>query len=226
MHRLLAALALALAAAPTAAAGAWTPPDGHCLLGARETPMILQAAALVAPLGILPERMSAPCTAVAEAHADGRPMLTAVPILVFGRPAMLDEAPGPMGPDDVRRWTQAFLPNAEASILDAWPEATAADIDAWHAAMTRGDGTALAQALEARAAATPPARSYAVLLAAGEDEMRFLVEDPKRGLRLGVRVHLFQDRMAWTAVVTPGLPNPHPLAEILALLDAEAAANR
>jgi hypothetical protein len=223
MRRLLAALALA--AAPIAA-GAWTPPDGHCLLGARETPMILQAAALVAPLGILPERASAPCVAVAAAHADGRPMLAAVPILVFGRPTILDETPGPMEPSDVRRWTQAFLPNAEASILDAWPEATAADIDAWHAAMARGDGAALAQALEARAATTPPAGSYAVLLAAGEDETRFLVEDPNKRLRFGVRVHLSQDRMAWTVVVTPGLPEPHPLAQILALLDAEAAANR
>jgi hypothetical protein len=224
MRRLLAALALA--AAPLAAAAAWTPPAGHCLLGARETPMILQAAALVAPLDVLPERMSAPCTAIAAAHADGRPMLAAVPILVFGRPAILDGTPGPMGPGDIRRWTQAFLPNAEASIVDAWPEATTADIDAWRAAMARGDGVALAQVLEARAATTPPAGAYAVLLAAGEDEMRFLVEDPGRGLRLGVRVHLSQDRMAWTVAVTPGLPDPHPLAEILALLDAEAAANR
>jgi hypothetical protein len=224
MRRLLAALALA--AAPLASAEAWTPPSGHCLLGAQETPMILQAAALVAPLEVLPERVSAPCAAIATAHAEGRRMLTQVPLLVFGRPAILDELPTLMGPADIRRWTETFVLNAEASMADAWPEATEAVVEGWRAAMARGEGVALAQALEARAATTPPAGAYAVVLSAGEDEMRFLVEDPQAGLRLGVRVHLSQGRMAWTIAVTPGLPDPYPLSETLALLEAEAAANR
>jgi hypothetical protein len=218
--------ALALAAIPLTPAGAWTPPSGHCLLGAQETPIILQAAAFVAPLEVIPERMSASCAAIAAAHAEGRRMLTQVPLLVFSRPAILNGLQTPMSPADIRRWTEVFIPNAEASMADAWPEATEEVVEAWRAAIARGEGIALAQALEARAATIPPAGAYAVVLSAGEDEMRFLVEDPQAGLRLGVRVHLSQGRMAWTIAVTPGLPDPYPLSETLALLEAEAAANR
>jgi hypothetical protein len=96
--------------------------------------------------------------------------------------------------------------------------------------MARGDGAgeggALAQALEARAATIPPAGACAVVLSAGKDKMRFLGEDPQAGLRLGVRVHLSQGHIDWTIAVPPGPPVPYPLSEILVLLGAEAAANR
>lgn len=227
MRRLPTALALALGSLlAVLPAHAWTPPPGHCLLGAPETAMIIQAAALVSPLEILPERISAPCAALAEAHADGRSMLADVPLVVFGRPAILDVAAAPMGPAEIRSWTALFRPNAEESLADAWPEAGEAVLAGWRRAMARGDGAALAADLEARAATTPPTGAYAVVLSEGEAEMRFLVEDPMAALRMAVRVHLAGGRMAWSVVVVPGLPNPHPLDDLLALAEAEAAANR
>jgi len=225
MRHILSALttAFSLAAAP---AIAWNTPPGHCLLGATETAMIIQAATLVAPLEILPERISAPCAAIAEAHVNRQAMLTDVPFVVFGRPAILETIAAPMGQDAIRQWSTHFRPHAEKSLADAWPEASEALLTGWRRAMARGDGGALAAALEARAATTPPASAYAVVLAEGDEEMRFLIEDIQTSLRMGVRVHLDAGRMAWSVIVTPGLPDPHPLASLLALMDAEAAANR
>lgn len=225
MSRILPVLAaaLGLAAAPAAA---WSPPAGHCLLGAPETAMIVQAATLVSPLEILPERISAPCAAIAEAHAAGQTMLTEVPLVVFGRPAILEAMAAGMGQDAIRQWSTHFRPNAEESLADAWPEASESVLAGWRRAMARGDGATLAADLEARAETTPPTGAYAVVLAEEAEEMRFLVEDIQAGLRMGVRVHLDAGRMAWSVVVTPGLPDPHPLASLLSLMDAEAAANR
>lgn len=225
MTRILPLLAIILCFAASPAA-AWSPPPEHCLLGAGETAMIVQAATLVSPLEILPERISAPCTAIAEAHAARQAMLTNVPLVVFGRPAILETTAAGMDQDVIRQWSAYFRPNAEESLADAWPEASESVLAGWRRAMARGDGAALAADLEARAATTPPAGAYAVVLAEAAEEMRFLVEDIQAGLRMGVRVHLDAGRMAWSIVVTPGLPNPHPLASLLSLMDAEAAANR
>lgn len=188
--------------------------------------MIIQAASLISPLDILPERISAPCAAIAAAHAEGRITLAGVPLVIFGRPAILHDENIQIGPEELQKWITLFRANAEDSLVEAWPEADNALHADWRRMMARGEGALLATILEQRAAITPPTNNYAIVLSEKETEMHFLVEDPIANLRMAVRVYLVKNQMAWTVIVVPGLPDPYPLSDLIHLLQLEIAANR